>query len=510
MIKYFKKLILIFVLLVTIFFIIFLTKDQSVKKITFDDFYENIQSRNVQTISKLSDIYKNQSFLGSQNFYLSEHWLNQLPLNDFVRFELLDLYLFNKINYPVAHLEQKIDKLLDEIDDKNSSSYLFFEAAFQIYKENFEFEDKKNIYNLLISSSKQNNSRAKLLIGYLIHTGFFEFIPSSEGIKFLNDSAENLNLDAILIMGFLNFDGNFIPVNYSEAYYYFLLYKMITDNQYNFLKVNSFMKEIKEKLSNKELNSLNTKVKKMKEKYFNEFKPLMIDANSIYASNHFDEFFNSQKLLADNLSTSIASSFGNYQEKVENVYKKREIVIKKRYGPKNLNINLEGFEMFKDIINESETIIEDDLDPIIISDFDFIDIPTKKEEIDDKKSIKTESTDSIDKKSEKIIKKDLIEVSTNYKNEIVKKYILEISKKINANIYFPKDVPKKIKVEISLNINKKGDVTKISLVKSSGVPDYDTAIARAVIMSQPLPVPFDNLEIFEKYFSKIKLNFKSR
>ena len=31
--------------------------------------------------------------------------------------------------------------------------------------------------------------------------------------------------------------------------------------------------------------------------------------------------------------------------------------------------------MFKDIINESETIIEDDLDPIIISDFDFIDIP---------------------------------------------------------------------------------------------------------------------------------------
>ena len=236
----------------------------------------------------------------------------------------------------------------------------------------------------------------------------------------------------------------------------------------------------------------------------------MIDANSIYSSNHFEEFLNSQKLLADNLSTSIASSFGNYQDKVDNVYKKREIVIKKRYGPKNLNINLEGFEMFKDIINESETIIEDDLDPIIISDFDFVDIPVKKEEIDDKKSIKTEDTANSDKKSEKIIKKDLIEVSTNYKNEIVKKYILEISKKINANIYFPKDIPKKIKVEISLNINKKGDVTKISLVKSSGVPDYDTAIARAVIMSQPLPVPFDNLEIFEKYFSKIKLNFKSR
>ena len=285
---------------------------------------------------------------------------------------------------------------------------------------------------------------------------------------------------------------------------------MISDNQYNFLKINSFMKEIKEKLSNKELNSLNTKVKKMKKKYINEFKPLMIDANSIYASNHFDEFFNSQKLLADNLSTSIASSFGNYQEKVVNVYKKREIVIKKRYGPKNLNINLEGFEMFKDIINESETIIEDDLDPIIISDFDFIDIPIKKEDIDVKKSIKTEKTANRDKKPEKIIKKDLIDVSTNYKNQIVKKYILEISKKINANIYFPKDVPKKLKVEISLNINKKGDVTKISLVKSSGMPDYDTAIARAVIMSQPLPVPIDNLEIFEKYFSKIKLNFKSR
>ena len=50
----------------------------------------------------------------------------------------------------------------------------------------------------------------------------------------------------------------------------------------------------------------------------------MIDANSIYASNHFEEFLNSQKLLADNLSTSIASSFGNYQEKVDNVYKKEK------------------------------------------------------------------------------------------------------------------------------------------------------------------------------------------
>ena len=46
------------------------------------------------------------------------------------------------------------------------------------------------------------------------------------------------------------------------------------------------------------------------------------------------------------------------------------------------------------------------------------------------------------KKPEKIIKKDLIEVSTNYKIRS-KKYILEISKKINANIYFPKYVPKK-------------------------------------------------------------------
>ncbi len=509
MIRYFKKLILIFVLLVSIFFIFFFTKDQSVEKIKFDDFYNNIQLKEVQTISNLSNIYKNQSFLGAQNFYLSEYWLNQLPLNDFVRFEFLDLYLFNKINYPVVRLEQKIDKLLNEIDDKKSSSYLFFKAAFHIFKENFEPDGKKNIYNLLISSSKKDNPRAKLLIGYLIHTGFFEFIPSSEGIKFLNDSAEKLNLDAILIMGFLNFDGKFTPVNYSDAYYYFLLYKMITGNQYNFAKINSFMKEIKEKLSNKELNSLNIKAKKMKKKYINEFKPLMIDSNSIYSSNHFEEFFKSQKLLADKLNTSIASSFGNYQDKVDNVNKKREIVIQKRYGPKNLNINLEGFEMFKDFINESETIIEDDLDPIIISDFDYVDVPVKKEEIDDKKPIKAEKA-NIDKKSEKIIKKDLIEVSTNYKNDIVKKYILEISKKINANIYFPKNLPKKIEVEISLNINKKGDVTKISLIKSSGVPDYDTAIARAVIMSQPLPVPFDNLPIFEKYFSKIKLNFKSR
>jgi hypothetical protein len=270
------------------------------------------------------------------------------------------------------------------------------------------------------------------------------------------------------------------------------------------------MKLIKEKLSNKELKDINNKAKKMKKKYFNEIKPLIIDANSIYSSNQFEEFLNSQRLLMDNLNFSIASSFDNYQDKVANAYEKREIVIKNRNGPKNLNINLEGFEMFKDIINESETIIEDDLDPIIISDFDFIDIPVKKAQIDDKELIKTQKTSKINTKSEKMIKKDTIEVLTNYENDVVKKYVLEIAKKINANMYFPKDIPKKIKVEISLNINQKGDVTKISLVKSSGMSDYDTAIARAVIMSQPLPVPNDNIEMFKKYFSKIKLNFKSR
>lgn len=507
MIRYFKKLILIFVLLATIFFF---TNNQPVKKITFDDFYENIQSRDEQTILELSNLYKNQSFLGEENFYLSEYWLNQLPLSDFVRFELLDLYLFNKINYPTEYLEQKIDKLLNEVDDKKSSSYSFFKAAFLIYKESFLFEEKKNIYKHLINSSKKDNPRAKLLIGYLIHTGFFEFISSSEGIKFINKSAEQFNLDAILIMGFLNFDGNFIPVDYSQAYYNFLIYKMIIGNQYNFIKINSFMKLIKEKLSNKELKDINNKAKKMKKKYFNEIKPLIIDANSIYSSNQFEEFLNSQRLLMDNLNFSIASSFDNYQDKVANAYEKREIVIKNRNGPKNLNINLEGFEMFKDIINESETIIEDDLDPIIISDFDFIDIPVKKAQIDDKELIKTQKTSKINTKSEKMIKKDTIEVLTNYENDVVKKYVLEIAKKINANMYFPKDIPKKIKVEISLNINQKGDVTKISLVKSSGMSDYDTAIARAVIMSQPLPVPNDNIEMFKKYFSKIKLNFKSR
>ena len=52
-----------------------------------------------------------------------------------------------------------------------------------------------------------------------------------------------------------------------------------------------------------------------------------------------------------------------------------------------------------------------------------------------------------------------------------------------------------------------GEVQEILLLKSSGTPAYDSAVERAILMAQPLPVPNDP-DAFQA-FRRIRLVFRA-
>ena len=54
-----------------------------------------------------------------------------------------------------------------------------------------------------------------------------------------------------------------------------------------------------------------------------------------------------------------------------------------------------------------------------------------------------------------------------------------------------------------------GDVLLATLKKSSGVPAYDAAVARAIDAASPLPVP-DDPKLFQRYFRKFNLSFRPK
>jgi len=70
----------------------------------------------------------------------------------------------------------------------------------------------------------------------------------------------------------------------------------------------------------------------------------------------------------------------------------------------------------------------------------------------------------------------------------------------------PPDVPTNARVEFATTLSPKGYVQKLMLVKSSGDEKFDKAIKRAILKSQPLPIPTDPA-LFNK-FRELKFVFK--
>lgn len=91
--------------------------------------------------------------------------------------------------------------------------------------------------------------------------------------------------------------------------------------------------------------------------------------------------------------------------------------------------------------------------------------------------------------------------------KVVDEYVAKIQAKIRSNIIRPPDVPRGARAEFSVTLLPGGTVLNMRLTKRSGDDAYDTAVERAILKSQPLPLPPD-AALFNK-FRELKLGFNS-
>ena len=76
-------------------------------------------------------------------------------------------------------------------------------------------------------------------------------------------------------------------------------------------------------------------------------------------------------------------------------------------------------------------------------------------------------------------------------NRAVGEYTDKIRAKIRRNLRMPSNVPNDAHAEFSVRVGPGGTVLIVELTRPSGNPAYDAAIARAIRMSEPLPLPPD-------------------
>lgn len=89
---------------------------------------------------------------------------------------------------------------------------------------------------------------------------------------------------------------------------------------------------------------------------------------------------------------------------------------------------------------------------------------------------------------------------------VVDEYISKIRSKIKNNIVMPPDVADDARAEFLVTLLPGGRVMNTRLSRSSGNAAYDNAVERAILKSDPLPLPADT-GLFNR-FRELKLGFK--
>jgi colicin import membrane protein len=90
--------------------------------------------------------------------------------------------------------------------------------------------------------------------------------------------------------------------------------------------------------------------------------------------------------------------------------------------------------------------------------------------------------------------------------KVVDEFKAKIHDKIRRNVVDPPGVAKDARAEFMVTLLPGGAVLKAELVKSSGNRAYDSAVERAILKSDPLPVPPD-AQLFNR-FRELDLVFK--
>ena len=83
-------------------------------------------------------------------------------------------------------------------------------------------------------------------------------------------------------------------------------------------------------------------------------------------------------------------------------------------------------------------------------------------------------------------------------NRVVDEYKAKIRAKIRSNVVMPPDVAKDARGVFSVTLLPGGAVLKAELKKSSGNAAYDNAVERAILKSDPFPLPPD-VQLFNRF-----------
>lgn len=92
--------------------------------------------------------------------------------------------------------------------------------------------------------------------------------------------------------------------------------------------------------------------------------------------------------------------------------------------------------------------------------------------------------------------------------KVVDEHKARIIAKIRRNIVMPPDVPDNARAEFEVTLLPGGAVLSAKLVQPSGKDAYDSAVERAILKSQPLPLPAD-VALFNK-FRELRLKFSPK
>jgi colicin import membrane protein len=91
---------------------------------------------------------------------------------------------------------------------------------------------------------------------------------------------------------------------------------------------------------------------------------------------------------------------------------------------------------------------------------------------------------------------------------VVDEYTARIAARIRSRIVMPPGIPDDARAEFSVTVLPGGRVLNVRLLKSSGYAVYDDAVERAIIKSEPLPLPPDPA-LFNR-FRELKLGFRPK
>ena len=89
---------------------------------------------------------------------------------------------------------------------------------------------------------------------------------------------------------------------------------------------------------------------------------------------------------------------------------------------------------------------------------------------------------------------------------VIDEYVGKIKGKIRRWIVLPPGINLNIKAEFNVTLLPSGEVLNAILVKTSGNDAYDSAVERAILKAQPLPLPPAEQNLFYK-FRDLRLKF---